>query len=109
MEWVQYDQLHTYWKASVGGSNPDHAYRQYVKEGLHVPDDAFKKELREWVFGSKDFLRRMLALAEGETFGDRACLTIDSVEQTFLYHDCSKTDAFATVLQLRKKHFSRLF
>lgn len=57
----------TYWKASVGGSNPDHAYRQYVKEGLHVPDDPFKKELREWVFGSKDFLRRMLALAEGGT------------------------------------------
>src|SRR3990172_8883359 len=25
----------------------------------------FKQELREWVFGSEDFLRRMVALAEG--------------------------------------------
>jgi len=32
------------------------------------PVDPFKQQLREWVFGSEDFLRRMIALAEG---GDR--------------------------------------
>ncbi len=30
-----------------------------------MPDDPFKSELREWVFGSEDFLRRMVHLAEG--------------------------------------------
>ena len=30
-----------------------------VKEGLNVPDDLFKSELREWVFGTKDFLHRI--------------------------------------------------
>jgi len=67
VDWVQYDQLHTYWSASVGGKNPDRAYRQYVKEGLNFADDPFKKELREWVFGSEDFLRRMVGLAEGNS------------------------------------------
>ncbi len=66
VDWVQYDRLHTHWRASVGGSNPERAYRQYVMEGLADPEDPFKKELREWVFGSEDFLRRMLALAEGD-------------------------------------------
>ena len=67
VDWVQYDQLHTYWSASAGGKNPDRAYRQYVKEGLNFADDPFKKELREWVFGSEDFLRRMVELAEGNS------------------------------------------
>lgn len=30
-----------------------------VKEGLNVPDDLFKSELREWVIGTKDFLFRI--------------------------------------------------
>ncbi len=30
-----------------------------VKEGLNIPDDLFKSELREWVIGTKDFLRRI--------------------------------------------------
>ena len=29
------------------------------------PEDPFKHQLREWVFGSEDFLRRMVAVAEG--------------------------------------------
>lgn len=66
VDWVQYDQLHTYWKASAGGKDPDRAYRRYVKEGLDFADDPFKKELRDWVFGSADFLRRMVSLAEGD-------------------------------------------
>lgn len=65
VDWVQYDWLHTYWNASVGGRSADTAYRKYVKEGLNIPEDPFKSELREWVFGSEDFLRRMVQLAEG--------------------------------------------
>jgi hypothetical protein len=30
------------------------------------PEDPFKQQLREWVFGSEDFLRWMIALAEGK-------------------------------------------
>jgi REP element-mobilizing transposase RayT len=65
VDWIAYDQLHTYWNASVGGKDAAGAYRKYVKEGLHVREDPFKKELREWVFGSEDFLRRMIALSQG--------------------------------------------
>jgi hypothetical protein len=63
--WIAYDQLHATWQASVGGKDPFRAYRTYVKEGLASAHDPFKQELREWVFGSEDFLRRMIALAEG--------------------------------------------
>ena len=65
LSWVAYDRLHTYWKAANGGSDPDRAYRKYVRDGLHTPEDPFKRELRKWVFGSDDFLRRMVAMAEG--------------------------------------------
>ena len=65
VDWVQYDQLHTYWNAAVGGKDAAGAYRRYVNEGLVDPVDPFKQQLREWVFGSEDFLRRMIALAEG--------------------------------------------
>ncbi len=64
VDWIAYDQLHTYCNASVGGKNPSAAYRRYVKAGLEVPDDPFKTDLREWVFGSEDFLRRMIQLAD---------------------------------------------
>jgi putative transposase len=63
--WIAYDQLHTYWNASVGGKDAARAYRNYVKEGLGVKEDPFTHELTEWVFGSEDFLRRMVAFAEG--------------------------------------------
>ena len=33
---------------------------------MNVREDPFKTELREWVFGSKGFLRRMLDLAAGD-------------------------------------------
>ena len=65
LSWVAYDQLHTYWRAANGGTDADRAYRKYVRDGLNVPEDPFKRELRNWVFGSDDFLRRMVALAEG--------------------------------------------
>ncbi|EMI15474.1 hypothetical protein RMSM_07596 [Rhodopirellula maiorica SM1] len=33
---------------------------------MEVPENPFKTELREWVFGSEDFLRRMIQLADGD-------------------------------------------
>lgn len=68
LDWVAYEQLHTYWQAANGRADPVRAYRQYVREGLTNREDPFKTELRKWVFGSEDFLRRMIANAEG---GDR--------------------------------------
>jgi hypothetical protein len=45
---------------------------QGVKEGLNVPDDLFKSELREWDFGTKDFLGRiaMEQAASGSCFAN---------------------------------------
>ena len=40
-------------------------HRNYVREGLGGKEDPFKEQLREWVIGSEDFLRRMVALAGG--------------------------------------------
>jgi len=65
LSWVAYDQLHLHWRAAHGGGDPDGAYRKYVRDGLNLPEDPFRRELRKWVFGSDDFLRRMIALAEG--------------------------------------------
>ena len=66
VNWGAYDQLHTYRKCANGGKDPVSAYRKYVREGLVFPENPFKSELRQWVFGSDDFLRRMIAIAERE-------------------------------------------
>ncbi len=63
VDWVAYDQLDTYWRGRHGGQNPVSAYRKYVEAGIESPEDPFKSQLREWVFGSEGFLRRMVALA----------------------------------------------
>ena len=65
LSWVAYDRLHTFWQAANGRSNAESAYRKYVKEGLLEKEDPLKESLREFVFGSEDFLRRMVAMAEG--------------------------------------------
>ena len=43
---------------SVGGNTQPQAYRTYVREELASHENPFKKELREWVLGGEDFLRR---------------------------------------------------
>ncbi len=64
--WIAYDQLHTYWRASVGGKDSARAYRGYVKAGLAERHNPFQDEIRECVFGSEVFLRRTVALGEGD-------------------------------------------
>jgi hypothetical protein len=100
LDWVAYDQLHASWQAAHGGSNPDRAYRQYVREGIHSPEDPFKHELREWVFGSEDFLRRMIAMAEGASLSRHQStsrrlksVSVDKIlEAVASYYGVSKED-----------------
>ncbi len=68
VDWVAYDELHRYWQGANGGADPVRAYRKYVREGMNIGEDPFKAGLRKWVFGSEDFLRQMIAMADG---GDR--------------------------------------
>ncbi|TWU03711.1 hypothetical protein [Neorhodopirellula pilleata] len=39
-----------------GGKDPNAAYRKYVKAGLVSPTDASVNRLKDWVYGSEDFL-----------------------------------------------------
>ena len=64
VDWVQYDMLHTYWKASVGGTNPAAAYRKYVQDGLNectggsVQDRATRVGLWQQGFSASDVRSR---------------------------------------------------
>lgn len=100
VSWIAYDQLHTYWRAANGGKDPVRAYRKYVRDGRTTPEDPFKRELRKWVFGSEDFLRRMIAIADG---GDRKrhestsrrlqSVSVDEIlNATAEYHGVKPTD-----------------
>ena len=66
VDWVAYDELHTYWRGANGGKDPNIAYRQYVKAGLEVDDNPLAGALRGWVLGSESFLKRAIVLASGE-------------------------------------------
>jgi len=57
---------HRYWSGLNGGKDPVTAYRRFVKEGLINPVGPMVDRLRDWVYGGEDFLKRMLALAEGK-------------------------------------------
>ncbi len=64
---MQYDALREAWRGECGGKDPASAYRRYVAEGLSdVPENPLKSALREWVIGSEDFLKRMVALAKSQ-------------------------------------------
>jgi REP element-mobilizing transposase RayT len=73
---VQYDILHEAWRGECGGKDPASAYRRYIAEGLSgATENPLKSALREWVIGSEEFLKRMVALAEGEGKKSRGRLT----------------------------------
>ena len=102
LPWVAYDQLHTYWMAANGGSDPGRAYRQYVRDGLNVSEDPFKRELRKWVFGSDDFLRRIVALAEGSnrnrhqsTSRRLKTISVDEILQAVASHHEVEAESYA--------------
>ncbi len=66
VDWIEYDELHTYWCAQHGGKDPASAYRQYVKSGLGVAENPLTEALSGWVLGSDSFLKKAIALAHSD-------------------------------------------
>lgn len=64
VDWIEYDELHLYWVAANGGKNPAKAYRQYVGQGMEVPENPLAKALSGWVLGSEAFLKKAIAMAQ---------------------------------------------
>ena len=65
LDWVAYDEHHRGWSNRNGGKDPRTAYRKFVNNGLINPVDPRVDRLRDWVYGSEDFLKRVLSLADG--------------------------------------------
>jgi putative transposase len=65
LDWIFYEDHHRYWEGLHGGKDPATAYRKFVKDGLVNPVDPTVDRLGDWVYGSEEFLKRMLVLAEG--------------------------------------------
>jgi hypothetical protein len=64
------------WRGEHGGKDTAAACRRYVVEGLTgEADNPLKSALRESVIGSEDFLKRMVALAEGADKSKRGRIT----------------------------------
>lgn len=55
VDWVQYDELHTYWQSQNSGKDPAAAYRQCVKAERIDPEDPLTSTLSGWVPGSESF------------------------------------------------------
>ena len=73
---VQYDTLFEAWRGECGGKDPASAYRRFVAEGLSgVIENPLQSALHDWVLGSQEFLKRMVAMAEGESVEGRSQLT----------------------------------
>jgi REP element-mobilizing transposase RayT len=66
LDWVAYDEHHRYWSSRNGGKDPTSSYRKFVSDGLINPADPRVDRLRDWVYGSEDFLKRVLSMAEGD-------------------------------------------
>jgi putative transposase len=85
--WVDYDQHHRYWHARNGG-DPESAYRRFVKEGLAGQSGNAIDRLKDWVYGSEKFLRKLVQMAdrEGRSSGTsrrirKSQLSVDQVLQ----------------------------
>jgi REP element-mobilizing transposase RayT len=68
VDWIAYEEHHRYWLGLNGGKNPSSSYRAFVKEGLSTSTDPQIQRFKDWVYGGEDFLKRLLATAEGEDF-----------------------------------------
>ncbi len=66
VDWIDYDEHHRYWKGANGGADPVKGYRKFVAEAMTPEGDSKVERLKDWVYGSEDFLKRMLSLAEGD-------------------------------------------
>ena len=66
VDWIQYDQLHTYWIAQNGGKDAATAYRRYVSSGRNAPENPLTSALSGWIIGSESFLKKAIALAQSD-------------------------------------------
>ncbi len=66
VDWIDYDEHHRYWQGANGGADPSKGYRKFVAEATTSEGDSKVEKLKDWVYGSEDFLKRMLLLAEGD-------------------------------------------
>ncbi|TWT50179.1 Chromosomal replication initiator protein DnaA [Rubripirellula amarantea] len=97
VDWVQYDELHTYWLAQNGGKDPAAAYRQYVKAGRNTAENPLASALGGWVLGSESFLKKAIALAQSDDDQKRqrttrrlkAVTAEQIIEETAFYYDVS--------------------
>lgn len=95
VDWVQYDELHTYWLAQNGGKDPAAAYRHYVKAGRNESENPLTAALSGWVLGSESFLKKAIALAQSDDDQKRQrtsrrlkAVTADQIiVETAAYHD----------------------
>jgi putative transposase len=100
VEWIEYDQLHTYWCALNGGTDPASAYRQYVKSGLGMADNPLTEALSGWVLGSESFLKKVIAIAQADddkarqrtTRRLKAVTAEQIISETAAYHDVAATE-----------------
>ena len=100
VDWVQYDELHTYWLAQNGGKDPASAYRQYVKAGRNDPENPLTSALRGWVLGSETFLKKAIALAQSDDDQKRQrtsrrlkAVTVEQIiAETALYYEVCPTE-----------------
>jgi hypothetical protein len=64
---VQYNLVHNAWQGECGGNDPVRAYRRYVAQGWGGGhEDPRKGAGGDWVSGTNEFFKRMVAIAEGE-------------------------------------------
>lgn len=95
VDWICYDELHTYWRGLHGGKDPNAAYRHFVQQGLAGDEHPLASALRGWVLGSDAFLKRMVAMAESEDVQKRqrtsrrmkAVSMEEVIEETAAYYD----------------------
>ncbi len=100
VDWVQYDELHTYWRVQNGGKDPAAAYRKYVKAGRSDPGNPLTSALSGWVLGSESFLKKAIALAQSDDDQKRqrtsrrlkAVTAEQIIEETACYHEVCSTE-----------------
>jgi putative transposase len=100
MDWIEYDQLHTYWLAQNGGEDAAVAYRRYVDSGRSIGENPLANALSGWILGSESFLKKAIALAESDDDQKRqrtarrlkAVTAEQIIEETASYYDVSPAE-----------------
>ncbi|TWU25330.1 chromosomal replication initiation protein [Novipirellula galeiformis] len=100
VDWIVYDELHQYWVAANGGKDPARAYRQYVSDGLELPENPLSQALSGWVLGSEAFLKKAITMAQSSdtlkrqrtTRRLKAVTCEEIMKATGAYYDVNEAD-----------------